>query len=111
MLDHRTETEAAVAVENLLLLRRQDLDELLERAAALGAEKGAERGAGRVLAHLGMDNGLTVQDTRELRALLDAWRGARHTAWQTAVKVLTTSLLAALAVGLALKLKLFGGGQ
>ena len=107
MLEDQTDTEAAVAVENMLLLHRQDFDELLERAA--------ERGAERALAHLGLENGqgsgLTAQDIGELRALLEAWRDARRTAWQTAIKVLTTGLLAALVAGVALKLKLFGGGQ
>lgn len=107
MTDDRTETDAAVAVENMLLLRRQDFDELLERAA--------ERGAERVLTHLGLENGLehtrTAQDIGELRALLEAWRDARRTAWQTVIKVLTTGLLAALVAGVALKPKLFGGGQ
>jgi len=103
MTEDQTDAEAAVAVENMLLLRRQDFDELLERAA--------ERGAERVLTHLGLENGRAAQDIGELRALLDAWRDARRTAWQTAIKVLTTGLLAALVAGIALKLKLFGGGQ
>jgi hypothetical protein len=103
MTEDHTDAEAAVAVENMLLLRRQDFDELLERAA--------ERGAERVLTHLGLENGRAAQDIGELRALLEAWRDARRTAWQTATKVLTTGLLAALVAGVALKLKLFGGGQ
>lgn len=101
MLEDPTDNEAAAAVQNMLLLRRQDFDELLQRAAELGA--------GRVLAHLGLENGHAARDISELRALLDAWRDARRTAWQTLVKVLTTGLLAALLVGAALKLKLIGG--
>ena len=85
------------------VLRREDLDELLGRAA--------ERGAERALARLGLENGTAARDIRELRDLLDAWREARHTAWQTFVKVLTTGLLAALLVGAAIKMKILGGGQ
>ena len=48
---------------------------------------------------------------RELRDLLEAWRDARRTAWQTTIKVVTTGVLAALLVGAAIKLKLMGGGQ
>jgi hypothetical protein len=107
MTEDRTDAEAAVAVENMLLLHRQDFDDLLERAA----ERGAERGAERVLARLGLENGRAAHDIGELRALLEAWRDARHTAWQTAIKVLTTGLLAALVAGVALKLKLFGAVQ
>ena len=89
-----------VLVENMLLLRKEDFDDLLERAA--------ERGAERVLTHLGLENGHAAHDIREL---LDAWRDARRTAWQTTVKVITTGILAALLVGAAIKLKLLGGPQ
>lgn len=98
-----TEPQKPVLVENRLLLRKEDFDELLDRAA--------ERGAERVLAHLGLENGHAARDIRELRDLLEAWRDARRTAWQTVVKVVTTGLLAALLIGAALKLKLYGGGQ
>ena len=48
---------------------------------------------------------------RDLRGLIEAWREARQTAWQTTVKVLTTGVLAALLVGIAIKLRLMGGPQ
>lgn len=94
---HLTDPEAAIT------LRPDDLDDLLTRAA--------ERGAERCLAHLGLENGHAAKDIRELRDLLEAWRDARRTAWQTTVKVVTTGVLAALLVGAAIKLKLMGGGQ
>ena len=87
----------------MLLFRKEDFDDLLDRAA--------ERGAERCLAHLGLENGHAARDIRELRGLIEAWRDARRTAWQTAVKVVTTGILAALLVGAAIKLKLVGGGQ
>ena len=90
-------------VENMLLLRKEDFDDLLDRAA--------ERGAERCLAHLGLENGHAARDIKELRDLLDAWRDARRTAWQTTVRVLTTAILAVLLVGAAIKLKLMGGSQ
>lgn len=86
-----------------ITLRPEDLDDLLTRAA--------ERGAERCLAHLGLENGHAARDIRELRDLLDAWREARHTAWQTIIKVATTGLLAVILVGAAIKLKLMGGTQ
>lgn len=98
-----TDSEKPALVENMLLLRREDFNELLDRAA--------ERGAERVLAHLGLENGHAARDIRELRDLLEAWRDARHTAWQTFVKVLTTGLLAALVLGAAIKFKWLGGAQ
>jgi hypothetical protein len=90
-------------LKNMLLLRREDFDELLDRAA--------ERGAERVLFHLGLENGHAARDIRELRDLLEAWRDARRTAWQTTVKLVTTAILTALLVGAAIKLKLMGGPQ
>ena len=98
-----TDPEKTALIENMLLFRKEDFDDLLDRAA--------ERGAERVLAHLGLENGHAARDIRELRGLLEAWRDARRTAWQTAVKVITTGILAALLVGAAIKLKLVGGGQ
>jgi len=97
------EQQQPALVENMLLLRREDFDELLDRAA--------ERGAERCLAHLGLENGSAAKDIHELRDLLEAWRDARRTAWQTTVKVITTGILAALLVGAAIKLKLMGGVQ
>lgn len=97
------EAQPATLVENMLLLRREEFDDLLDRAA--------ERGAERALAHLGLENGHAAKDIRELRDFLQAWRDARRTAWQTAVKVITTGILAALLVGAALKLRLMGGAQ
>ena len=100
MTDETTATHRDIAP---ITIPREDFDELLDRAA--------ERGAERCLAHLGLENGHAARDIRELRDLLDAWRDARRTAWQTAVKVATTGLLAALLVGAAIKLKLIGGAQ
>jgi hypothetical protein len=98
-----TDPEKTALIENMLLFRKEDFDDLLDRAA--------ERGAERCLAHLGLENGHAARDIRELRGLIEAWRDARRTAWQTAVKVITTGILAALLVGAAIKLKLMGGGQ
>lgn len=98
-----TDPEKTALIENMLLFRKEDFDDLLDRAA--------ERGAERVLAHLGLENGHAARDIRELRGLIEVWRDARRTAWQTAVKVITTGILAALLVGAAIKLKLVGGGQ
>jgi hypothetical protein len=63
----------------ILNLRPDDLDELLTRAA----EKGAER----ALAALGLENGHAAKDIRDLRGLIEAWRQARQTAWQTFIKL------------------------
>lgn len=87
----------------VISMRSDDLDELLTRAA--------ERGAERCLGHLGLENGSAAKDIRDLRDLLEAWRDARRTAWRTAIRVITTGVLAVLLVGTAIKLKIMGGGQ
>ena len=97
------EPQPAALVENMILLRREDFDELLDLVAESKTES--------CLAHLGLENGSAAKDIRELRDLLEAWRDARRTAWQTTIKVVTTGILAALLVGAAIKLKLMGGVQ
>ena len=86
-----------------------DVDPVV-RARIIGVSRAAAR-ACRCLAHLGLENGSAAKDIRELRDLLEAWRDARRTAWQTTIKVVTTGILAALLVGAAIKLKLMGGVQ
>lgn len=54
---------------------------------------------------------LAARQDSLLDDLLEAWRDARRTAWQTLIKVITTGILAALLVGAAIKLKLMGGVQ
>ena len=98
-----SEVETVLSTEDTLLLRREDFEDLLNCAA--------QRGAERCLAQLGLENGSAARDIRDLRDLLAAWRDARHTVWQTVIKVITTGTLAALLVGVAIKLKLMGGAQ
>jgi hypothetical protein len=90
-------------VENMLLLRKEDFDDLLNRAA--------ERGARRALADVGLDGDDAAHDIRELRNLLDAFNAAKHTAWQTVIKMITTGFVLALLAGTLIKLKMYGGGQ
>lgn len=85
----------------MVILRKEDFNELLACAA--------ERGAERALAHIGLESDHAAHDIHELRDLLEAWRGARHTALQTIIKVATTGILALLLVGAAIKLKVWGG--
>lgn len=75
-----------------------DLEVLLDRAA--------EEGARRALAAIGLEDAHAAADVRDLRELLTAWRQAKRTVWQTAVRFVTTVILAALLAGLALRVKL-----
>ena len=79
-----------------------EFEELLERVA--------ERGARAALAEIGLGDEHAADDVREFRSLLSCLRQAKSTAWQTFIKIMTTSLIAALLAGIAIKLKIFGGG-
>ena len=81
----------------------EEFEELLELAA--------ERGAKRALANVGLIDEHAANDIRDLRSLLGAFRMAKHTAWSTVIRLITTGLLIALMAGVAIKLKLFGGIQ
>jgi hypothetical protein len=72
----------------------------LERAMANAAKLGARE----ALRELGLHDETAATDIRSLRGLLDAWRSARRTAYETTVRVVTTGLLAILAAGLAVGL-------
>lgn len=72
-------------------------------------EHAAELGARRALADVGLEGDDAAHDIRALRGLLDAYNAAKHTAWQTVIKMLTTALVIALATSAAIHFKLFGG--
>lgn len=71
-------------------------------------EEASEAGAGRALERLGMDDAKARSDMDELRELLRAWRDAKRSAGQALVNWLVRLLLAALVIGLAVKLQLGG---
>jgi hypothetical protein len=73
--------------------------------------RAAEEGAKRALADVGLDGKEAAMDVRDLRALLDGIRFVRRTAVQTTVHLITTGVILALLAGIALKLKIFGGGS
>jgi hypothetical protein len=89
--------------DGMVVMPRDEFEDLLARAA--------ERGARRALADVGLDGPEAANDIRELRGLLEAFNTAKHTAWQTVVKMVTTGFLLALVAGALIKLKVFGGGQ
>jgi len=82
-------------------LRREEFEEMLNCAA--------ERGARRALHDVGLDGDDAAEDIRDLRSLLKAIHVAKHTAWQTVIRITTTGLITALMAGAVIKLKLFGG--
>jgi len=87
--------------DGMIVMPRDEFEKLLEQAAELGAR--------RALADVGLDGEEAAEDIRELRSLLEAFNTAKHTAWQTIIRITTTGLILALMTGTAIKLKLFGG--
>ncbi len=72
-------------------------------------ERAAKRGAKEALESIGLHDDYAGHDVRELRGLLDAWRGAKKTMWKTVTQFVTMAMLGALAAGTFLHLK--GGGK
>ena len=89
--------------DGYVAMPEEEFEQLLELAA--------ERGAKRALANVGLVDEEAAGDIRDLRSLLGALRVAKHTAWSTIVRLVTTGLLLALIAGVVIKLKLFGGGH
>jgi hypothetical protein len=69
-------------------------------------EESSQSGARRALGALGLDDERARRDMDELRELLGAWRDAKRTAWRAVVSWLVRIALAALLVGIAVKLRL-----
>ena len=80
-----------------------------DRHLCNNAEDAAERGAKRAMTDVGLDGESAAADIRELRGLLEAFNTAKHTAWQTLVRMVTTGFILALVAGALIKLKFFGG--
>jgi hypothetical protein len=68
-------------------------------------ERAAKRGAKEALESIGLHDDSAGNDVRELRGLLDAWRGARKTVWRTITQAITMAVLGALAAGAFIQLK------
>ena len=76
-------------------LTDEQIREFIEAAATIGAKK--------ALRDLGLHDDDAGRDVEELRGLLDAWRSAKKTAWETTIRIITTVFLSALAIGLYFK--------
>jgi uncharacterized membrane protein YdfJ with MMPL/SSD domain len=69
-------------------------------------EESSQSGARRALGALGLDDERARRDMDELRELLGAWRDAKKTAWRAVVSWVVRIALAALLIGIAVKLRL-----
>ncbi len=69
-------------------------------------EEASEMGAERALGALGLKDASARRDMDELRELLQAWRDAKKSAWKAVVNWAVRIGLAALLVGMAVRLGL-----
>jgi hypothetical protein len=69
-------------------------------------EEASQAGAERALGALGLDGAGARRDMDELRELLQAWRDAKRSAWKAVVNWAVRVGLAAVLVGMAVKLGL-----
>jgi uncharacterized membrane protein YdfJ with MMPL/SSD domain len=71
-------------------------------------EESSQAGARRALGALGLDDERARRDMDELRELLSAWRDAKRTAWRAVVTWVVRIALAAVLIGIAVRLRLTG---
>ncbi len=67
-------------------------------------EEASDHGAARVLTRLGLSDASAHEDLSELRELLRAWRDAKASAWKAVIDWTVRGFLAALLVGIAVRL-------
>ncbi len=95
-------------------MNREDmLAKLMAQAVAEGGElitlraiveESSELGANRVLTRIGLGDKNAQDDIDELRELLGAWRAAKASAWKAAIEWIVRGVMAALLIGIAVRL-------
>lgn len=96
-----TEEHRAMLARLMALAEGQGADLVTLRALV---EEASEAGAERALGALGLGEPGARRDMDELRELLQAWRDAKASAWKAVVGWAVRLGLAALLVGMAVKL-------
>ncbi len=67
-------------------------------------KQAAKEGARQALSEVGLDGEDAQEDIKELRNLIDSWRSAKKTMGQTALKIVTSSVLIFIALAVFMKL-------
>ena len=80
-------------------------DEELKKAI----DQAAKRGAEQALKNIGLADDEAYQDMRELRMLLDSWRGTKKTIARTFLQFATTAVLSAVLAIIWMQEKSLGG--
>lgn len=71
-------------------------------------ERAVEKGITNALKQIGCNDINTIKDMEEIRDILNAWRCTKRTIWESVVRIITTGVLIALLIGMAIKLKIIG---
>ena len=82
-------------------LTELELQNLIEQAAKKGAEEALKK--------VGLYDEKAYHDMRELRMLLDSWRGTKKTVGKTILQFATTALLSVIAAIVWMQEKNIGG--
>ncbi len=98
-----TADNAGMLARLLALAEGQGADLITLRALI---EEASEAGAERAMGAIGLTDSRARRDMDELRELLQAWRDAKRSAWQAIVTWVARIGLAALVIGMAVKLGL-----
>lgn len=67
--------------------------------------RAADRGAEQALKKIGLIDENAYDDVKELRGLLEAWRGTKQTVGHTVLRWITTAFLLSLAASMYFKVK------
>lgn len=70
-------------------------------------EEASEAGAARALQRIGLSDAAAGRDIADLRELLMAWRDAKKSAWKVAIEWVVRGTLAAVLIGIAVKMGLW----
>tara|TARA_E500000081_G_scaffold113483_1_gene116141 strand:- start:2233 stop:2508 length:276 start_codon:yes stop_codon:yes gene_type:complete len=83
-------------MSEVVSITREELESLMRDAVREGART--------ALAEVGLSDSDAGTDIVELRNLIDSWRSAKKTMGQTALKIVTSSVLIFIAVAVFMKL-------
>ncbi len=105
-MDSRTALTSATLAHVCEQLLQHGAEPMAVRALI---EEASDLGAMRALARIGLHDADAGADIHDVRALLEAWRTAKSSAWKALVSWCVKLTVAGLLLGLALHLKLITG--
>jgi DNA invertase Pin-like site-specific DNA recombinase len=102
MLDRPVRNGRGATELSMSTMDRNDLNEMIERAI----ERGAEAGAKKALASVGLHDDKAGEDVTDLRRLLESYRTTKRQIKESIATTITKAILLGIAVAVAAYLKL-----